>query len=603
VKYTTPEYVNLATDADEDKLKEIGSMCLHEHRVDLDSRSEWESMLASWIDLFFMKDAPTNPPWEGSSKECIPMLLEACNQSHARAYSALFPGNKLVTAIPSSAKVGSGIRERIDRISAHMSYQLLVEDTHYKRGMDRLLLSLPLFGSMFTKTYYDPLLERTCTDVIKPTDLVIPYTVGNTNFDEIPRKGHIITLPMHKAAYLFRQGYFVKMPNKYDFLFDDDTLSQAADTILGNSRPNETTYCKLIEQHRFLDIDGDGLEEPYIVTLDATDGSVLRISIRYDVDEQGTPTDYKAPIEYFTDYQFIPNPVGTYGLGYGMLLGSINTSVNKLLRQIVDAGTLQNSGNMSGFVDRRLSIPGGILKLVLGMFTKVESSMDDISKGIYQFKFPGPSSVSTEVLRLLTLRGDRLAMVTETITGQAERVMQPTTVMALIEQAQILFGATQARVVEAWGHELNKRYRINGKYIRGYQQFMYSTTNADPMVMNISQADYADDMKVIPLADPKMSTKRERLALSDAEFQTGLQCPFITQNPTALFKLFARRFEAIGCTDIDEILPQMDPLMLAAMLAQAQMAQQNTQGASGQSQQSVSSSMPATSKQQEGQVQ
>ena len=566
--YTFPEHTNLAKGADEDKLLHLSRDCVDEFNADLDSRSEWESMLESWTRLFYMKDIPLNPPWEGSSTESIPMLVEACNQFHARSYGALFPGRQVVSAVATGVKVDEGIRDRLDRVSKHMSYQLIHKDRNYKTDKDRLLLACPLQGTMFTKTYYDPYKERNCVHNVRPIDLVVPYGVGPRNIEDLPRKTEIIRMPYHRAKYLYKTGYFSEMPTACDYTKVVSPVDQFIDEVTGMAEAyDQKDYVQILEQHRFLDMDGDSIEEPYIVWIDATSHKILRITIRYDTNETGTPTNNKEPIEYYTDYPFIANPDGFYGLGYGMLLGPINTAANKLLRQVIDAGTLQNSGNMSGFIDRRLGVAGKLVNLVLGKFIKTESGMEDISKGIYQFKFPGPSNVLNDVLRSLTLRGDRLAMVTETITGQAERVMQPTTVMALIEQANIIFSAAQTRMIEAWSRELDKLYYLNGKYMNEYESFMFATTGGQSEIMQVSRADYAPDMRIVPIADPKMSTKKERLAQSDAEFQTALQCPFITQSFPHLWQVFKRRFEAIGCSDVEAILPGVEQMMLQQAMA------------------------------------
>jgi len=67
----------------------------------------------------------------------------------------------------------------------------------------------------------------------------------------------------------------------------------------------ELDYVQILKQHRYLDMDGDGIEEPYIVWIDATSRKILRITIRYDTDETGNPINNKEPIEYYTDYPFI----------------------------------------------------------------------------------------------------------------------------------------------------------------------------------------------------------------------------------------------------------------------------------------------------------
>jgi hypothetical protein len=48
------------------------------------------------------------------------------------------------------------------------------------------------------------------------------------------------------------------------------------------------------------------------------------------------------PIEYFTQYRFIPDPEGgSMGLGWGILLGPMFDSINTNIRQLIEAGTRQ----------------------------------------------------------------------------------------------------------------------------------------------------------------------------------------------------------------------------------------------------------------------
>lgn len=45
----------------------------------------------------------------------------------------------------------------------------------------------------------------------------------------------------------------------------------------------------------------------------------------------------------YTKFGFVPNPDGGfYDIGFGVLLGPLNESVNTLINQLIDAGTLNN---------------------------------------------------------------------------------------------------------------------------------------------------------------------------------------------------------------------------------------------------------------------
>lgn len=516
-------------------------------------------MHSEWMKIYFLNDKSKHQPWQGSSQESLPLLSEACNQYHARTYQAMFPRRDVVDCIP-TGKADSKTRERAKRVGTHMSWQLTVKDKGYKKNKDRLLLGQPLHGCYFTKTFYDPVKKTNITRNVRPVDLVMAYGTGPRDIEEIPVKSEIIYLPIDYCKYLKSKGYFVEEPRPYDFSEQTDP-DETQDKVQGLNKPGtqDNNYARLIEQHRFLDLDNDGMREPYIVTLDATSQKVLRISIRYDTDETGKPVDDKQPVEYYTQYNFIENPDGSYGLGFGHLIGPINTAVNKLLRQHIDAATLATIGNTSGFINKQLSVKGGELEIQLGKFIKTESAVDDLQKGIFQFKFQPPGPAAQQMIELLMNRSDRLATVTEAVTGQTDKVMQPTAIMALLEQSQQLFSAVYERTLESWESELSKIYRLNRKFMDPHEYFSVLDVSGKVQPFEVTREDYADDLRVMPVADPQMTTMKQKLTKAQAEWQFIATNPIMMNNPNAgqcLYNASRRFLQAIGTEAIDEILPK-----------------------------------------------
>ena len=557
-EYQHPELRNIAATLKEQELTDIASTVLEDFKADWESGSEWRNMHAEWERLYYQKDKAKNPPWEGASMEAIPMLAEACNQFHARAFQAMFPNKNIIKSMP-MGKADAKAKERSERVSRHMSWQLMSRDKAYKRNKDRLLLGLPLHGSVFTKTYFDPVRKRNITENVRAIDLVVPYGTGPRDLEDLGRKTQVIYMPFHRAAYLYKAGFFLAMPEPFgnDEKSEQDT---AHDEVSGfkDSGMLDDKPAKILEQHRYLDLDADGVPEPYIVWLDVATEKVLRIAIRYDTDETGNPTAGKQPVEYFTHYTFLENPNGFYGLGYGHLIGPINTAVNKLIRQVIDAGTLANTGNHSGFVSSALSTKKGEIQFQLGKFVTVANTNDDINRGIFQFKFPGPNATHFNVVDLLMSRSDRLATVTEALTGQTEKVMQPTTILALIEQSLQVFSTVYERVLGSWQTELEKHFRLNRKYMDPKEYFAINDISGALEGFEASREDYADDLQIEPVADPKMSTDRQKMARAEAELQQTLQNPLVMgmpSGPQCIYNAYKRYYQAIGSDNIGEILP------------------------------------------------
>ena len=534
---------------------------LETYRSDQDARSGWMQQHASWIKLYFLQDVPKTPPWPDSSTEGIPILAEAVNQFSARAYKALFPSRTFIKAVP-IGKPDPKSKERAERVSNHMSWQLTARDRTYIKNKSRLLHALPLHGSFFTKTYYSPYKKGPVIENVRPTDLVIPYGVGSRDLEDIERKTHVVFLSANKCARMTEDGYFIgdSTPIGMDEV-EWNPVTKAHDDAQ-KTPPNDTRkydqLCLKLEQHMLFDLDKDGIAEPYIATVDYQSRQLNRLSIRYEVDELGNPTNDKEPIEYFTHYQFLDNPDGFYGLGFGHLLAPINTAVNKLLRQTIDAGTLSTVGNMSGFVSKRLALPKDKLELTMGEFTAVAASTDDIKSGIFQFEFPGPNAALRDMLTILTQRADRLATVTEAVTGQTDKVQQPTALLALIEQSLQVFSSIYQRIAGSLGDELQKVFNINGKFMNPEEYFSVQDDDGSVIGKHAFRDDYAPDLQVMPIADPQMSTERQKLARAEAEWNFLSTNQLVLQSPSHYLNASRRFLKAIGSESIDEVLPSFD---------------------------------------------
>ena len=181
--------------------------------------------------------------------------------------------------------------------------------------------------------------------------------------------------------------------------------------------------------------------------------------------------------------------------------------------------------------------------------------MDDIQKGIYQFKFPGPNAALFQVMQLLMQRSDRLATVTEALTGQTEAVMQPTTVLALIEQGLQVFSTVYERLNEALTLELEKLFRLNYKHLDPEEYFAVLDIDGSMKSYHVSREDYAPDLQVMPVADPKMATEQQKLQKAQAEWQFLSTNPLVINSPMHLYNSSRRYLEALDSNQIDEVLP------------------------------------------------
>lgn len=554
-------FYNLVPDLDEGLAKEIGTEIKKGFEDDDQSRADWLEMHEFWFRLYMQTDYALNSDAERDwgATESIPILTEACDQFQSRTYKAFFPSEKFVSCTSQQYTLDPVKRQmlmdRADRIGRHMSWQLGIQNKNYKRDKRALFLGTALHGSFFTKTYFDAYKKkRACIDNVRPTDLVINYTYGPKAIEDVRRKSHIIRLTVGETETLAAKQWLTEAArpneqssdNNYDQAVQDSDGRQP-----GNSSVKAWKEATLIEQQLFLDIDNLGYPVPYLGTIDATNGKLLRLCIDYEADPMGKPIKDYEQNQYYTHYKYMENPDGFYGLGLGHKIGDLNSLVNIGTRQMIDASTLATAGNSSGFISNRLCVDGEEeVSLTLGKFKKIPDNAGDIQSGIAFMKFPGPVEAQMKLIEFADQRAQRMGATTDATTGDIQKNMQPTTVLAQIEQAMEQFSSVQAAIKDDFNDELSKIYKINAKHLPLIE---YYVVNDVPEA--ITRSDYQEDMLVVANFDPKFATRTQKVAKAQAEMQATAQNPNNQMRPW-VYDIAERRYlEALECDNIDELVP------------------------------------------------
>jgi chaperonin GroES len=560
---------NIAEDLSPEILSRIGMRAMDEFRIDNNSRAEWKQKVDAALKLALQKTSPKMYPWPGAASIIWPLLTTASNEFAARAYPAIIQGRNVVkgTVIGSDKGIPfqmngqvqmgpagkplwiqqPGVkRARADKIGAHMSWQLLSEMKDWETQTDLLLHVIPIIGCAARKSFYDPSLRYNCSQYVSMLDLVVNYNAKS--FDSAPRISEQFQLYPNEIEERIRSG-----------LFREFQYGQAAQQKGYENDPDAPH--DFIEQHRWWDLDKDGYQEPYIVTIHKETSRVVRIVARYDQDSiklqpDGTIWKIEA-IQYYTLYQFLPNPESTiYGLGFGHLLGPINEAINTTLNQMFDAGHLQNTGG--GFIASGLSMNTGAVRFRVGQYNPVNSMGMALRDSIYTMDFKGPSPVLFQLLGILIEAGKEVASIKDILTGnESPAGTSPVTMMALIEQGLRGFSDIYKRIYRSFKAEFGKLYDLNGKYLAqgaGYQQ-------GDEW-QEITPDDYKKGSGVEPVGDPTAVTDMQQLG------RAGYLMQFYGKPGINDVAVTRRALEAGQINDLDEVLndnPQPPPLVQLAM--------------------------------------
>lgn len=535
------ESVNLAEGMDEDELQEIGEEAKKGYEADEASRTDWLKAVEKWTELAKLTVKQKSFPWQNASNVKYPLLATASMQFAARAYPSLLPSNGRVVASRVVGKDPTGEKTAVaEAVSLYMSYQLMEEMDGWEEEMDRLLIMLPIIGTIFKKTYWDSLTEKNCSHIVLPQNLVVDYYAKSLEKAE----------RISEVLHINERGF---MERKLKGLWLDVDIGSP--TLQENPDPNApadldaTTPYVFIEQHTYLDLDDDELPEPYIVTFHKQTGKVVRIIARFDqdcvkVNDKGKVYRIE-PIQYYTKYGFVPNPDGCfYDIGFGILLGPINESVNTLINQLIDSGTLNNL--QSGFLGKGLRLRMGEQKFNPGEWKVVNSTGDDLKKQIVPLPSKEPSKVLYELLTALIQSGKELASVAEIFTGKMPGQNTPaTTTMATVEQGMKVFTAVYKRIYRSLSEEFKKLYRLNKLYLN-------PNTYIEVLDMNIGpDAFTGDDHRIIPGADPTAVSQSEKLMKAQ-----GLAEMLQMGMPLDPVKVMVRMLEAQEQPNWQELVPQ-----------------------------------------------
>lgn len=518
---------NLTHLFDEDDLTRIGQWCKQGFEQDEQSRQPWLNRMNAAMNLALQVQEAKTFPWPDASNIAIPLVTIAAMQFHSRAYPQILHSDDLVKYPVVGPDPQGERRARAQRISNHMSWQLLQEDLSWEEQFDRLLLNVPIVGCAFTKSYRDERGHNT-EELVLARDLVMDYYAKS--IDHCARKTHIIPTYRNEIVTRCLTGVYRDVTEEAWFAgyarpYTSQTVAERDNRVgVRPANADETTPFTLLEQHCWMDLDQDGFAEPYIVTFEYASASVVRLVARWERPQDILRLPNRRIVgfratEYFTKYELIPSPDGgMYGLGFGILLGPLNEASNSIINQLVDSGTLSNTAG--GFLGRGAKLKGGTNNFSPFSWNTVQSTGDDLRKDIVPLPVREPSAVLFQLLGLIMDYTNRVAGVTETMVGENPGQNTPaTTTQTMVEQGIKIYGAIYKRIWRAMKASLVKRFQLNALFLPD-QEYAYSGS------LTISRGDYLEDPGIVcPSADPRVTSDMLRLNRAMALKQAAMTTP------------------------------------------------------------------------------
>lgn len=554
-------------------LDHMASKILEGYEADERSRQAWLDVTKEYLELALLVRRGKSWPWPKAANVKYPLIATAAMQFSARAYPALVPSDgSIVKARVSAVDQQGALEQAAIRVSKHMSYQLTCDVPNWEEDMDKLLMTMAVTGICFKKTFYNSVDATVCSTLVYPENLCINYWAKS--MEKAYRKTELL--------YYSENDIRERVNNDEEFL----DIEYGPPTNLGpNDRPkqpisptsetpsniDESTPHLFLACHTFWDLDGDGYEEPYIITVHKESRKVVRITARWDSDGvKRNEKDKKKiisikPVEYFTDFPFIPNPDGSiYALGFGALLGPLNETCNTLINQLVDAGSM--SSLQSGFIGRNLRLKEGQLQIRPNEWKVVNATGMDLKNSIFPLPTKEPSPVLFQLLDMLIKSANELASIAEIFVGKMPGQNTPaTTTQETIQQGMAVFTAIYKRVYRSMAKEFKKIFRIN--------RITPGIVDQESLIVGpIQQSDYDNtEHLIIPGADPSGDSKAMRQQKMQ---QVGQLIQMGTINPMAYTTQMLQDMEI---PNYQQLLAQPQPQQPDPKAQTEQMKQQTLQ--------------------------
>jgi chaperonin GroES len=450
--------VNLAAYLTDAELDEIGIAVVQDFQVDENSREEWWDRAEKAIKFATQVAQQKTFPWPKASNIIYPLIAQAAVEFNARLFPAIIQNRKVVKGVVWGSDDGRPAtidgkpdgqpvppmpgpdgkpqpvwlvapgdkRKRADRIAEHMSWQLLHQMPEWQEQTDQLLIQLPIVGGVVRKTWYDTAEKRNRSEIVSLANIVWNYHAPS--FRAATRHTEKLLKYPHEIVEAERAEEFLPQYYGPGGGGEGETYGWNRNVVSADQGDEDSAHI-FLEQHRRLDLDGDGYAEPYIVTVHLRSSKTIRIVANYLEEDIKTSKDGDTVLricadDKYTLYSFMPSmDDGCYPTGFGTLLRPLNSAINTALNQMFDAGTLQNAGG--GFVSDQLGLPSGQTLFKVGTYTRVTTKGADIRASVFPIPFQGPSQVLFSLLGMLMQSAEKLAATGNILAGDASIANAP----------------------------------------------------------------------------------------------------------------------------------------------------------------------------------
>lgn len=347
-----------------------------------------------------------------------------------------------------------------DRVQSYINHTCSKKITDWEEQLDKILHALPVFGCMFRRIFQNG--NRIQSEIYYPNEVIVDVGYRGA-IEKAPRLSFNFELYPYEINSMIAKGTY------------------AAFSIINGDEEEKQGPIEFLGQYLWLDMDGDGIDEPYVAVY-YKEGKKL-VSLVPDYTETDIYDDCIKRMESFVKYSFFKHFEGKfYELGMGTGLMSISNAISTGINELLDSAHYANI--QGGFIGGG-RLGGGQIKQKNGYWNYINDVNGDLKNNLMPYPSKEPSQTLFAMVQLLMQQSAGIAGLAklglDTLPDNAGEMVG----LGLMEEKQRPYTGVFGRITKALSKEMQIIYRLIKEY-PDQQEYTKFNSREVPLVQDFT---------------------------------------------------------------------------------------------------------------------
>ena len=515
---------NVAEFLDDSVLSSIGHSLRMAIEEDKESQQEFYQNLSNLIkQLGFSPDKLSAGGADGEIGVTSPAVFETWLHFIATIMGSIWPSNNPVDCVIIGEPTEK-LENQAYRVSRFCSNYLQNIDKGFDKELQRTI-AWSIFDTVYSKVFIDPVMGRPTHRMIKPEDFIINRDLSSHLSATRKTQVHHMDEREFELRKLIGEYRDIDILTTNSDGGDDNVIEETLDQISGYQRSNNqnsynSSKYEIWECHCEYKIKEDpkagkiDIALPYIITLDAKSGTILRISRNWDKDDF-----LKKHKEYFVSWGLFPSLDGE---SYGMAQTASNAAqcATLMTQQLAQSALYANFP--AGLYSQGLRLENNSLRPRSGEWLPIQTGGNPISESIMPLPYKDPSPILMDIKNGIedSIRKPS-AIVNDAITEMAPRA-PAASVLAMLENMQRVPNFVLQGYHKSFQLMLELFKNRFADWLPENKPYPFKVPGGNHEIM---KNDFCDSIQIVPASDPSLQNAMYRLMRAEIILNNARQNP------------------------------------------------------------------------------